>query len=1321
MDQAARERRAPGDAAAGGREPPAPGPCATFSIQPPEPFNFSKPQEWERWIRRFERFRQASNLHTSSQDNQINTLMYCMGDEADDILKGLNLTAENMQSYDAVKEGFHAFFVVKKNVIYERARFNMRKQGENEPVDTFVTALYSLAEHCKYGPLHDELIRDRLVVGLNDIRLSERMQLDKDLTLEKAIDMARQSEAVKQQQSNLRGECVTSKASGSVDRVINKNKTFQSRQKVKSYHGANEKYKQSQSRCHKCGKSPSHPKTHCPANSVFCHACGKKGHYQKVCASSRKVNEIQEKDDDIFLGTVMAEGDPWLVDIIIKDCEIQFKIDTGADVTVMPDHIFHRIFKDGKKPALLKVTKPLLGPGCAPLSVVGVSNIRLQKGEKHTLEEVYVVKSLHSPLLGRPAITKLGLVTRVDGLSMDTLHNNYPKLCSGLGMLQRPYTIKLSPGAVPFSLKTPRRIPLPLMPKVKNELQRMEKMGVISRVEEPTQWCAGIVVVPKKSGDPRICVDLTKLNESVQREKFILPSVEQTLGLLAGARLFSKLDANMGFWQIPLAEESAKLTTFITPFGRYFFNRLPFGIASAPEHFQNRMVTEVTEGLDGVVCHMDDILVWGRSQEEHDTRLHAVLQKMEQAGITLNVDKCSLSQKKVKFLGHIISDFGVQPDPAKTAAVQEMPEPTTVTELRSFLGMVNQLGKFIPHLAEKDKPLRDLLSKRNCWVWGEAQATAFRELKENLTSTPVLALYDANKPIKVSADASSYGLGAVLLQQENNDWRPVAYASRSLTPVEQRYAQVEKEALGLTWACERFRDFLIGQYFEMETDHKPLLSLLGAQELDILPPRIQRFRMRLMRYSYKISHVPGKSLWTADVLSRAPLPASKDNTNEELMESTNIYVDNIVEHLPASQSFLDNLREHLKTDSVCSNVMRMCQDGWPESSRCTGPEKLYWSERAYLSVHDGLLLKGTRLVIPSVMRNDVLARLHEGHQGVAKCRERARQSVWWPGLSQQLNELVLKCHACIKERINHTEPLIPTNLPERPWQKLGTDLFVLKGKTYLLVVDYYSRYVEVANLSLTSSADITTHLKSIFARHGIPETLISDNGPQFSSSTFSDFATSYGFKHVTSSPKHPRSNGEAERAVQTVKNLLKKAQDPYLALLSYRSTPLQNGYSPAQMLMGRRLRTTVPILPKLLDPETPDSVTISGREREKRCTDMRHFNKRHRVHDLSNLSPGEQVWVTDQKVSGTVVEKHHTPRSYQVDVPHATIRRNRHLLIPMDVKKGDCDTLIDSQVTENNAVPQTALTPNTSPVCSKGSVMKTRSGRPVIKPKRLNL
>ena len=351
------------------------------------------------------------------------------------------------------------------------------------------------------------------------------------------------------------------------------------------------------------------------------------------------------------------------------------------------------------------------------------------------------------PCMGRSVSCKLGLVARLDSVTVETLKQTYPRICSGLGEMRQPYAIKLKPGAQPFSLKTPRRITLPLMGKVKQELSRMEDLGVICRIEEPTDWCAGIVVVPKKTGAVRICVDLTKLNESVRREKFILPSVEETLGMLAGARIFSKLDANMGFWQIPLTDDSVKLTTFITPFGRFFFKRLPFGIASAPEHFQNRMVTEVTEGLEGVVCHIDDVLVWGRTQAEHDDRLHAVLEKIQKAGITLNIEKYDPSRSEVSFLGHVVSASGISPDPVKTEAVKRMQEPTTVSKVRSFLGMVNQLGKFIPQLAERDKPLRDLLSKKNCWMWDIEQAKAFQDLKNALTSPPVLAMYDPGRAV----------------------------------------------------------------------------------------------------------------------------------------------------------------------------------------------------------------------------------------------------------------------------------------------------------------------------------------------------------------------------------------------------------------------------------------------------------------------------------------------------------------------------------------------------------------------------------------------
>ncbi|KAJ8355031.1 hypothetical protein SKAU_G00225980 [Synaphobranchus kaupii] len=273
---------------------------------------------------------------------------------------------------------------------------------------------------------------------------------------------------------------------------------------------------------------------------------------------------------------------------------------------------------------------------------------------------------------------------------------------------------------------------------------------------------------------------------------------------------------------------------------------------------------------------------------------------------------------------------------------------------------------------------------------------------------------------------------------------------------------------------------------------------------------------------------------------------------------------------------------------------------------------------------------------------------------------------------------------------------MPTEMPDRPWQTLGADLFTLKGKTYLLVVDYFSRYVEIALLSPTRSTDVVVHLKSMFSRHGICEFLKSDNGPQFSGSHFKAFAAEYGFVHITSSPKFPQSNGEAERAVQTVKNLLTKASDPYLALLAYRATPLQNGYSPAKLLMGRRLRTTVPALPTLMDPVLPDYNALETKEREKRRNDARAFDKRHGARNLEPLVPGEDVWITDARVQGTVVSTHNTPRSYIVQVPQGTLRRNRHHLVPLQTNSGVVDA-DEPPVGEDSPTPEPAAPVTTSP------------------------
>ena len=297
---------------------------------------------------------------------------------------------------------------------------------------------------------------------------------------------------------------------------------------------------------------------------------------------------------------------------------------------------------------------------------------------------------------------------------------------------------------------------------------------------------------------------------------------------------------------------------------------------------------------------MDDILVYGTSVKEHDEHLETTLLKLQDANLTLNEEKCVFSRPSVEFLGNNFDSKRVRATPKKVEAILEMKAPKDQTELRRFLGMVNQLSKFQPQISELSKPLRDLLSSKNQWSWDTARQHAFSALKKSLTTTPTLAHYDARRETTLATDASSYGLGAVLRQkQDDSQWRPVAYASRAMTPTEQRYAQIEKEALGITWASERFADYLIGLQYHIETDHKPLVPLLSSKNLKDLPARVQKFRMRMMRFTYSISHVPGKPLYTADALSRALLVRPLDQMEGKLESDVKAYVDSVVRYLPA--------------------------------------------------------------------------------------------------------------------------------------------------------------------------------------------------------------------------------------------------------------------------------------------------------------------------------------------------------------------------------------------------------------------------------------
>ncbi|UYV65638.1 K02A2.6-like [Cordylochernes scorpioides] len=1164
-----------------------------IQVAAPEGFNFGKPNEWPIWFKRFQRYRIASGLSEKSENEQVNALIYIMGDKAEEIVILFNLSEAQIDDYKLVVSKFQDYFIGKRNVIYERAKFNRRSQGEMEPVEEFITNLYVLAETCSYGSLKEEMIRDRLVVGVKNFNLSEKLQLESELTLEKAIQIVRQSESVKNQQKEIRQD-TENRNVDVIDRKGGRNGTIFQKTRMKGTKTYNSNFPKNpqgwssneKRKCFRCGYYQGHSKEQCPAKDAICNKCRKKGHFAKVC-QTKTVQEVSSSQNYAFIGIVGMQ----------ENAE-------GAEVSVMPEGIYLQHFGYLKTE---KADKNLFAVS-KKIEVNGMFQAFLESKRQKCEETIYIVKGVARPLLSCRASEILGLVRRINIVKdhaptkLDPMLK-FPKLFNGLGKINIPYEIKLKEGAKPYSIYTPRRVPIPLMKELQMELERMTSNGVIEKVEGSSEWCSPMVLVAKPSGKLRICVDLSILNQNILREIHPIPVVEHTLAQLKGAKVFTKLDANSGFWQIPLSSESSALTTFITPFGRFRFKRLPFGISSAPEIFQKRM-GQILEGLEGTLCHMDDIMVYVTT---------------------------------IKFLGHQIGPNGIQVDPKRKRAILEFPKPRSVKELKQFLGMVNFSARFVPNLAEIAHPMNKLLSKKEEWIWGDDQDRAFDQIKKNLTSAQGLALYDPSLPITVSADASSFGLGAVIWQTKDGLRQVIAYASRTLSETEKRYAQIEKEALAITWACEKFKQYIQGLVITLETDHKPLVPIFTSKNIDDLTPRIQRLRLRIMRYSYKIVHTPGKNLIVADALSK------------------------VVSFMPISDVRVKEIKESQDKDQVIQNIIKYTQEGWPERTNVSMSESQYWPAKDDFSVENGILLKGSRYVIPENIRKGLLQRIHEGHLGIVKCRERAKGSVWWPRITSEIEEMVRTCPMCIEERTNRHQPLLPSELPNCPWEKVGVDLFTLKGQNYLLITDYYSINPEIARLEDMTSASVIVHCKSIFARHGIPLEVRSDNGPQFGS-LFKEFAHDYGFTHVTSSPRYPQSNGFIESFVKIVKERISKSKDPYLALLAYRATPLANGFSPAELSMGRRVRTTIPTPTKQHQP--PNLKNLKNQEASQREKQKYYFDRAKGVRELPPLDVNDRVWLTDLKTPGVIISKADTPRSYMVDTPRGSVRRNGFHLLP---------------------------------------------------------
>lgn len=461
------------------------------------------------------------------------------------------------------------------------------------------------------------------------------------------------------------------------------------------------------------------------------------------------------------------------------------------------------------------------------------------------------------------------------------------------------------------------------------------------------------------------------------------------------------------------------------------------------------------------------------------------METIQASGLRLNKGKCRFSQPELNFLGQVVTRQGIAPSPERVKAITAMDSPQNISELRRLLGMINYIGRYLTNLSTVLQPLNELLKSERDWCWGQSQMQAFTEVKQLISSVPVLEFFDPAKPTVVSADASNYGLRGVLMQNHDGRLKPVAFCSRTLTDIEKRYTQIEKECLSGVWASERFYQYLCGlEKYKLLTDHKPLVTLINSKDLDTTPIRCQRLLIRLMKFNPISEYVPGKHLVVADALSRHPMA---DIPPGDLEAEVKAYVDSVEDDLRVRKPIIEQIKHKTGMDGELQHVLRYIRNGWPEYLKSV-PSNLsaYFKERGSLSETNGLVLRGRQIVIPESMRGDMLLRIHQGHQGLTKSRECYRGAVWWPGIASDMKRLVSSCKHCnIHRPSQNKEPLITTPLPDLPWQKLAADLCELKGRHYLIVIDYFSRWLEILELPKTTSETIIQKLKGIFTRFGI--------------------------------------------------------------------------------------------------------------------------------------------------------------------------------------------------------------------------------------------